>query len=52
MVNIEIEISEEKFNKLIEATEKKGIKLSDEQKEKMRKNYFKLNRNYKIKDAK
>lgn len=43
----EIEISEKKFKKLIEATEKSGVKLSEEQKKQMKENYFKLNRKYK-----
>ena len=48
MVNKEIDRSEKRFKELIEATEKHSGKLSKEQKEEMKKNYFNLNRKYKI----
>lgn len=48
MVNKEIERSEKRFKELIEATEKKGIKLSKEKIKEMKKNYFNSDKKYKI----
>lgn len=47
MTHKEIEISEKRFKELIEATEKYSGKLSKEQKEKIKKNYFNSDKKYK-----
>ncbi|MBA7678616.1 hypothetical protein ES703_86894 [subsurface metagenome] len=44
----EIKKSGKRIEEMIEAAEKKGVKLSEEQKKQMKENYFNKNKRYKI----